>query len=82
VAARKRDPEVVAFMRAVMDAIGVTTAGELTTLLIREELLDATDLRKVHKWVSGEHAPSHKSTLQLLRRAGLLCGELAQSGRA
>jgi hypothetical protein len=66
------DPEVQAFMRRVMEAIGVDTAGELTNLLAREGVLQATDLRKVHKWVRGESAPNHKATLRLLERAGLL----------
>jgi hypothetical protein len=66
------DPEVQAFMRRIMDALGVQTAGELTNLLAHEGVLQATDLRKVHRWVSGESAPNHKATLRLLERANYL----------
>lgn len=66
------DPDVRAFMREIMDAVGVRTAGELTNLLAAEGILRATELRKVHRWVAGTSAPSHRATMILLRRAGKL----------
>ena len=68
----KVDPEVIAFMKQVMLAIGVATPSELADLLVREGLLKFSEGRRVFKWAKGESAPNHKATLMLLRRAGLL----------
>lgn len=68
----KQWPDVETFIGCVMDAVGVTSAGQLTTLLVREGLLEATALRKVGKWKSGAHGPRFQDTMLLLRRAGFL----------
>jgi hypothetical protein len=68
----KADPETIEFMQDVMAGIGVNSANELADLLIRERLLRYQEARKVFRWVVGENHPDGKTTMMLLRRAGLL----------
>ena len=68
------DPEVREFMRRVMEELDVDTADQLADLLTAEHLFRASELRKMHRWVTGENAPNHHATMRLLRRAGFLNG--------
>jgi hypothetical protein len=66
------DPEVIRFMRRVMDALDVKTAGQLADLLVREGSMNVSQTRKINRWVAGTSAPDHHATILLLERAGLL----------
>ncbi len=55
--AQTRDPEVVAFMEAILEKLGLKNAEELKTKLIRDGYMTSGQSRKVNRWVSGESSP-------------------------
>jgi hypothetical protein len=55
-----------------MDGLGVTRMVDLENLLVREAVLESSEARKLYRWRTGANAPNFRSTMRLLRRAGLL----------
>lgn len=66
------DPAVAAFMAQVMAGMRVKTAGELIDRMLEAGAVKRSQTRKINRWVAGESAPDHESTLWLLREARLL----------
>jgi hypothetical protein len=66
------DEAVVRFMQVVMGELGTSTAGQLANLLARDGFIEATQARKVNRWVAGTSAPDHHATVYLLQKADLL----------
>lgn len=71
----ERDEDVVAFMAEVMRRMGITSASELAERMIAAGQLELSSLRTVTRWTAGEAAPSWRSTMWLLRQAGMLSGQ-------
>lgn len=67
-----KNPETIAFMRTVMDRLGVQTPTELANLLVSEGTFAPNEFRKILKWCAGDGSPNHASTMRLTKRAELV----------
>ena len=67
-----RDPTVIEFMSAIMDALDVSTIAQLQDALVARRIMRPSQLRNLTRWVGGYNAPSFHAAVAMMQAAGML----------